>query len=131
MKSIEAMPEARDRLSREEDVTDNYINRRRDFFILADEPEVQTPFRWRDTPLVGDIRTPMTIRRQESSFRRTPVGLQNLSPVVRRGQGRGSVQGRGRGLGRGRGHIGSVLPSWYIRKPLHDITYILGVIVPN
>ncbi|KAG8371886.1 hypothetical protein BUALT_Bualt12G0009500 [Buddleja alternifolia] len=143
------MPEARDRLSMQDEFSATFGNRRpisssgnrnveRDnsvTFILEDEADdeqaTRTPFRWRGTPMAGtpgrmgvasgrgSIGTTRIGR--GANVNRSPariVGRENLSPVV------GS--GRGRGGGRGRGS--SILPYWYRRKPLGDITAIVRAI---
>ncbi|KAK6149194.1 hypothetical protein DH2020_016719 [Rehmannia glutinosa] len=144
------MPEARDRLSRQEDALATYSNRRRIFsggrgnvgrvnpvaFVLEDDADdgqaTGTPFRWRSTAMVGtpgpmgvasgrgSIGTPR-IGRAANFGRPSPltIGRENLSPVVV-GNSRGRVGGRGRGS--------SILPAWYPRKPLRDITAIARAI---
>ncbi|EYU20714.1 hypothetical protein ABFS82_11G005900 [Erythranthe guttata] len=130
------MPEARDRLSRQDDVVAAFSRRRisspRDtnigrgnsvVFVLEDESEdgltAGTPFRWRDRAMVG---TPgrmglVTGRGAIGTPRigRTPltIGRENLSPVA--GSGRGRVRG-------------SALPTWYPRRPLNDITPVMRAI---
>ncbi|KAL1550000.1 uv-b-insensitive 4 [Salvia divinorum] len=134
------MPETRDRLPREEDVMASYSNRRRiisggnrnsDVAILVDEAEDQatvTPFRWRGASMVatpasmgvtrrrGDLGSPRFLRSPYFG-RSSPLamGRENMSPVV----------GSGRGL-RGRGSV--LLPAWYPRKPLRDITAVMKAI---
>lgn len=129
------MPESRDRLSRQDDaIIASYSQRRITrtgdgnigrgisiAFVLEDDNEegqaARTPFRWRDTAMTGSpgsigvaaggaIGTP---RNRQISPLAGPV---NLSPVV----------GSGRGRGRGRG---GVLPTWYPRRPLNDITAVV------
>ncbi|XP_047963887.1 protein POLYCHOME [Salvia hispanica] len=134
------MPETRDRLPREVDVMASYSNRRRitsggnrnsDVSILVDEAEDQatrTPFRWRGASMVGTPASMAVTRRRgdlgSQRFVRSPnfgrssplvIGRENMSPVV----------GIGRGL-RGRGSI--LLPAWYPRKPLRDITAVMKAI---
>ncbi|CAA0837467.1 Protein POLYCHOME [Striga hermonthica] len=138
------MPEARDRLSRQEDVVATYSSRRRNFgrrniagvnsvaFVLEDDGDegqaTETPFRWRGTAMVGtpgvasrrgSIGTPR-IRRVPYLGRPSPLttGRENVSPLV--------GTGRGRGGGRGRGS--TVLPSWYPRRPLREITAVVRAI---
>lgn len=134
------MPEARDRLSRQDDVVTAYSQRRISstgarnigrgssiVFVLEDENEdghgAGTPFRWRDRAMVGTPR-PMGLAARGGvlgtpRIGRTPpmIGRENLSPLV------GSSRGRGRGRGRG-----SALPIWYPRRPLNDITPVMRVI---
>ncbi|KAM7500216.1 hypothetical protein LguiA_024630 [Lonicera macranthoides] len=137
------MAEARDRLSRPSDVAEVFIRRQRTIGsvgILPDEsPEVgtRTPFRWGATAMtgtrgamgVGAIRggtsigrgrfgTPrgVGIGRGRNLYRSTGFGREN-TPA---GSGR-----RGRGRARG---SNSVLPSWYPRTPLQDITAVVRAI---
>ncbi|XP_057783580.1 protein POLYCHOME-like [Salvia miltiorrhiza] len=137
------MPEARDRLPREDDVMASYSNRRRiigggnrnsDVFILEEEAEDQatgTPFRWRGASMVGTPASMGVARRRggfgSPRFGRSPnfgrssslvMGRENMSPVVGRGRGRGGLRGRGSIL----------LPAWYPRKPLRDITAVVRAI---
>lgn len=133
------MPESRDRLSRQEDaIIASYSQRRITrtgdgnigsgisiAFVQEDDSEegqaARTPFRWRDTAMTGSpgsigvaaggaIGTPRI--RQISPL----AGPVNLSPAV----------GSGRGRGRGRG---GVLPTWYPRRPLNDITAVVRVML--
>lgn len=145
------MPEARDRLSRQEDVLAAYSNRRRiissgsrnvgrvnsEVFVPEDEAEEQatrTPFRWRGTAMVGtpgpmrvasgrgSIGTPRIGR--SPNFGRSSaltIGRENMSPVVGSGRGRGGRLGRG----------SIILPAWYPRKPLRDITAVVRVILDS
>ncbi|KAL8494116.1 hypothetical protein ACS0TY_025052 [Phlomoides rotata] len=131
------MPEARDRISRHEDIFASYINRRRmlssrnsESFVLqdvADEQATGTPVRWRDTPMVG---TPGLIRVPfgrgsfgsprfggSSNFGRSSRlirGRENMSPALGSGRARRVLPGRG-----------SILPYWYPRKPLQDVTAVV------
>ncbi|XP_051140632.1 protein POLYCHOME [Andrographis paniculata] len=134
------MPEARDRLLREEDPVEAYSRRRfsrpsgRDagrvgpiLFVLEDgDGDIEGGSaaggrgRWRDTPLVSTpLRMGVTGRGRSvlgaPRVWRTPqiTGRENLSPL-----GRGVRSSRGRG---------SVLPSWYPRRPLNDITAVVRV----
>ncbi|KAL6534609.1 negative regulation of ubiquitin-protein transferase activity [Orobanche gracilis] len=131
------MPEARDRLSRQDDVVASYSRRRVStnggrstggvgsiIFVLEDGNEggrtPGTPFRWVGAAMVGtpgrnglpmadgDIGTPGTGRRAAPI-----VGRENLSPAVRSGRRR--VRG-------------GVLPNWYPRRPLNDITAVVRAI---
>ncbi|KAL3632437.1 negative regulation of ubiquitin-protein transferase [Castilleja foliolosa] len=143
------MPEARDRLSRQDDVLAIYSNRLRNFasgrgnigrvnliaFILEDDIDegqaTGTPFRWRGTAMVGtpglmrvqfgrgSFGTPRIGRVPNSGrYSALAIGRENLSPSA------GSARGRSGGRGRGR----TVLPSWYPRKPLKDITAVVRAI---
>ncbi|KAL1554612.1 uv-b-insensitive 4 [Salvia divinorum] len=147
------MPLSRDRLSTQDSIIASYSQRRVSrtgdrstsiSFVLEDDNEegqnARTPFRWRDTTLVGDsgsagapLGTP-GIRPQILSplvgsghsrggsfgtpkIRRIarPEGQENLSPVVGSGHGR-------------RGTGGSPLPAWYPRRPLNDIAAVVRAI---
>ncbi|KAL3637282.1 negative regulation of ubiquitin-protein transferase [Castilleja foliolosa] len=143
------MPEARDRLSRQDDVLSTYSTRLRSFasgrgnvgrvnpvaFILEDDVDegqaAGTPFRWRGTAMTvtpgpmgvasgrGSFGTPRFGRVLNSGQSSTlAIGRENLSPSV------GSARRRGNGRGRG----STVLPSWYPRKPLQDITAVVRAI---
>ena len=138
------MAEARDRLSRPGDIAEVFIRRQRTIGsvgILSDEsPEVgtRTPFRWGATAMtgtrgamgVGAIRGGASIGR--SSFG-TPRGVgigrsRNLhrSPAFGRENTPAEISRRGRGRARG---SNSVLPSWYPRTPLQDITAVVRVMI--
>ncbi|KAH6772109.1 hypothetical protein C2S51_010513 [Perilla frutescens var. frutescens] len=119
-------------------------------FVLEDDNEegqaaTRTPFRWRNTTMAGN---PGSIGGAVAAPRIRPfTGHGNLSPVVGSGRSRGAafgtprlrriaplmgpenlspVVGSGRGGGRGRG--GGVLPTWYPRRPLNDITAVVRAI---
>ncbi|KAH6812874.1 hypothetical protein C2S51_021892 [Perilla frutescens var. frutescens] len=125
------MPEGRDRMSRQDDVMTTYRNRRRidrnsELFILeeAEDQANRTPFRWRGASLVGTplrmggIGAPRIGRSPGSGRPSSPImGRENISPV---GSGRGRVGVRGRGS--------VILPAWYPRKPLRDITAVVRAI---
>lgn len=152
------MPEGRDRLSRAEDVAAAYVRWRRainesgnggtGIRIRTDEPEevrTTTPFRWGAMEMTGtgsELRasaTPVASsgglgrgRLERSRYGRqrhllrspgSLMGRENASPAV--------LSVRGRGRGRGRGRAGNVLPSWYPRTPLQDITSITRVMPFN
>lgn len=137
------MPEGRDRLTRQEDVMATYRNRRQitgrgnrnsDVFILEEEAEDQatvTPFRWRGASMVGTPASMGVARRRGAlgspriwrspNFGRSSslaIGRENMSPVAGRGSGRDGLRGRGR----------VILPAWYPRKPLRDITAVVKVV---
>lgn len=132
------MPEARDRLSRPGDVTAVFSRRQRSIGsieILADEPEVNTvtPFRWGATAMTGALGTTGVAATRGRGVRRGSFG----TPRVGNGRRR-SIYGTPAAYGRqntppvtGRRAQGSrsVLPSWYPRKPLHDITTVVQVLV--
>ncbi|XP_050230530.1 protein POLYCHOME [Mercurialis annua] len=118
------MPEARDRLSRAVDFATVFAQRRSDILRVYDDQEAD---------LFGSPRA--VLNRRNSVTR--------LSPGTGRVAGRGVLgtprtpsTGRGlensafrRGNGRGGGRVSnSVLPSWYPRRPLRDITAIVRAI---
>ncbi|KAK9063101.1 hypothetical protein SSX86_016971 [Deinandra increscens subsp. villosa] len=141
------MSEARDGLSRSNTVdSETYVPRRisiGSISVLQDNDSGersynQTPFRWGATPLTGGgsgqrtgethhstrtatrggvsgrglFGTPMTVYRRGSRNQNTPP---SGNSSFRRGRGGRSVQ-----------H--SVLPSWYPRTPLRDITHVVRAI---
>lgn len=133
------MPESRDRLPRPADVTATFARRRQSIggmsILLDDEQEAvggtgSTPFRWGATAMTGPtgaarggggvgrgiMGTPRSNSRNRigRTFRRSPVvGRENMgSGSFRRGRGRST---------------NSVLPSWYPRTPLRDITAVVRV----
>ncbi|XP_059668466.1 protein POLYCHOME-like [Cornus florida] len=130
------MPESRDRLSRPEDISAIFARRRqslRSIGILADEPDMgsRTPFRWGTTAMTGPVGVVPT--RGGGRFGRGSLG------TPRTGNGRGRIlygspavgrenitAGSGR-RARGRS-TNSVLPSWYPRTPLRDVTSIVRAI---
>ncbi|XP_009786601.1 protein POLYCHOME-like [Nicotiana sylvestris] len=126
------MTEARDRISRtEEDLMEIYSRRRRTtvrnegggIVIFQDELEdasaTRTIFRPGTTARVGlggGIGRRVNFGTPRRNSHRTParvIGRENISPS---------------GRGRGRGGQHSVLPSWYPRTPLRDITSIVRAI---
>ncbi|KAL3841221.1 hypothetical protein ACJIZ3_025812 [Penstemon smallii] len=127
------MPEGRDRLFRNDDVLATYSNRRRIssdrnvgrvdsiIFVLEDESDegqaTGTPFRWRTTPMVG---THGPIGRGTIGSSRFGRNLRSPAPIT----GKENLSRSGRGRGRG----GSILPSWYPRRPLQDITAVMRAI---
>lgn len=132
------MPEARDRLTRPiNGVTETYNLRHRSIRttgILPDNNDSEmtthlTPFRWRSTPLtgggsgqhIGEVFT--TIRRDVSVFE-TPMTVYRRGSRSQNTPPSGSSFRRGRG---GRSGQRSVLPSWYPRTPLADITHVVRV----
>lgn len=134
------MPETRDRLSRQDGDMTTYISRRRivgggnrnsEVIIMENDVEDQatgSPFRWRGAPMVG-TPGPIGVARPRGGLgssrmgrspnfgRSSALGRENISPVL------GSA--RGRGGPRGRGSL--ILPAWYPRKPLRDITAVVRV----
>lgn len=150
-KEFDEMPESRDRLSRQDNIVASYSQRRISrtggsnnngrgnsiAFVLEDDSEQEqasrTPFRWRDTTMVGElglitpsIRPPVVGngRSRGGAFRTPRVGHiaslrgpENFSPLVGNGRGHSS-HGR---------RVGGVLPTWYPRRPLNDITAVVRV----
>ncbi|KAK3006202.1 hypothetical protein RJ639_017443 [Escallonia herrerae] len=137
------MPESRDRLSRPDDVAERYIRRLRSLGRtgvlhddVAETGSATVPFRWGTTPLTG-TRGPMGV----APPLRAVVG--GVAGPGRGGASRFGGNGRGRSSNRalaggrentpaaGRvqraGRGGSVLPSWYPRRPLHDVTPVVRV----
>ena len=137
--NIDTMPESRDRLSRPDDVRAMFALRRQSiggFSIILDEPETSsgTPFLWGATAMTG-TRGPMGVAatRSNGGVGRGSLGTprnrtrhgRNLhrSPMSRENFPLGSSR-RGRGRS-----TNSVLPSWYPRTPLHDITAVVRVMI--
>lgn len=131
------MPEARDRLSRAEDVAAVYVRWRRAINesgnggtrirVRTDEPEevrTTTPFRWGDMGMTAATSVASGGGLGRSRLERLRSGRQRH--LLRSPGSLISVRGRGRG--RGRGRAGSILPSWYPRTPLQDITSITRAI---
>ncbi|XP_057500213.1 protein POLYCHOME-like [Actinidia eriantha] len=134
------MPESRDRLSRPDDVRAMFALRRQSIgglSILLDEPETSsgTPFRWGATAMTG-TRGPMGVA---ATRRNGGVGRGSLgTPRNRNRHGRNLHRSPGAmsrenfpsgSSRRGRGRsTNSVLPSWYPRTPLHDITAVVRAI---
>lgn len=101
---------------------------------MEDEVEDQaagTPFRWRGAPMVGTPGPMGVIRRRgglgSPRIGRSPnsgrssalvLGRENMSPVVGSARGLGGLRGRG----------SLILPAWYPRKPLRDITSVVRAI---
>lgn len=129
------MPEARDRIERPVDYSAIFVNRR-SHGVLLDEPDsqlrlIESPVRRlpSDSPepgLIGRgslVGTGGLVRRNFSTWRpangrghspfRLAPGRENMPMVsARRGRGRASP---------------SLLPSWYPRTPLRDITHVMRV----
>ncbi|CBI29903.3 unnamed protein product, partial [Vitis vinifera] len=117
------MPESRDRLSRPEDIAELFLRRRSGILgILADGSErssnlFASPSR-RGGVGRGGFGTPRigTGRGRGRAVYRSPLFGRENTPAT--GSGR-----------RGRGRSGnSVLPSWYPRTPLRDITHVVRAI---
>ncbi|KAF7146620.1 hypothetical protein RHSIM_Rhsim04G0098700 [Rhododendron simsii] len=139
------MPESRDRLSRPDDVRAAFAGRRQSIggisILLDEEQRVDgtgtTPFRWGATAMTGTHGPTgaAATRGGGSGVRRGILGTprsnnrnrlgRNLhrSPVV----GRENMGSRAFRRGRGRSMMNSVLPSWYPRTPLRDITAVVRV----
>ncbi|CAI9099457.1 OLC1v1036286C2 [Oldenlandia corymbosa var. corymbosa] len=143
-----SMPEARDRLLRVEDLAAIYTPRRRSavlgqnprseaITILADDRMAETPttpFRWGATPLTGsrsrlgvtdasvlwsggstELRTPRIMR--GTALQMSPGTATRSGYISRR-----TISSRDSGVGQDNGRIGAILPQWYPRIPLGDIT---------
>ncbi|KAL6555425.1 negative regulation of ubiquitin-protein transferase activity [Orobanche gracilis] len=142
------MPEARDRLTRQEDVVATYSNRRRNIssgrgnvgmvnpvvFVLEDEGDEEgqatgTPFRWRGTAMVG-TPGPMGVASGRGSIGTPRIGrVPNFTRSSARALGRENMSPLvGSARARGRGRRGTFLPAWYPRKPLQDITAVVRAI---
>ncbi|XAR68561.1 hypothetical protein NMG60_11003732 [Bertholletia excelsa] len=101
------MPESRDRLLRPNDVTAEFSRRRQAFGALEirlDEPEPSSGNPVRPGGPAGIVATPRSRNGRSRSLNRRPVAR------GRRGRGRST---------------NSVLPSWYPRVPLRDITAVV------
>ncbi|KAF8087460.1 hypothetical protein N665_0585s0037 [Sinapis alba] len=111
------MPEARDRRERPMDYPTAFLNRRLSHGILLDEPP---------THLIPVQRLPS----ESLAFGSTGQG----STMGRGGIARGNLGvrrtggGGGRRRGRARASAASVLPSWYPRTPLRDISSVVRAI---
>ncbi|KAL9258988.1 POLYCHOME-like protein [Drosera capensis] len=120
------MPESRNRLPRPIDISSMLPNAARRVHLMVDEPGLS----------LGLLGTPVqgTTQLSPGASRGTPLRRGNGSPAAGRGSRR-SPLARGswgrrtvyRG-GRGRGRARTVLPSWYPRRPLGDITPIVRAI---
>ncbi|EXC30905.1 hypothetical protein L484_028085 [Morus notabilis] len=113
------MPEARDRLSRPVDVAAMFARRRSAAVqVLVDDTEngadlFRSPIRQQPAAMATGVRTPMDTTRSSSA---AAVASRENTPapgIVRRGRGRGRS---------------GVLPYWYPRTPLRDITAIARAI---
>ncbi|KAF5765417.1 hypothetical protein HanRHA438_Chr15g0715931 [Helianthus annuus] len=112
------MSEVRDRLTRSNNgVTEMYNPRRTAIGSIRIFPDDETerrinrtPFRWGSTPLTG-FETPMLVYRRGNRSQNTPPS--------------GNSSSRGRG---GRSGPRGVLPAWYPRTPLGDITHVVRAI---
>ncbi|OWM67196.1 protein POLYCHOME [Punica granatum] len=125
------MPESRDRLVRPVDLAAEFIARRRSGALgtLRDErdrssPPLESPIQQRTPGFVlgrgtaragGWLATPRTPSARGRTLHGSPFTRAENTPTTSR-----SAMG---GLGRGRS-TSSILPSWYPRTPLRDITYI-------
>ncbi|KAL8208551.1 hypothetical protein R6Q57_007963 [Mikania cordata] len=138
------MPEARDRLSRLNDrVAETYMPRQLSngtLTVLSDNDDGErshrrTPFRWGATPLTGDGSGQLTGEALSARTRNGGVSGRGLfgTPVTayRRGVRNQNTSPAGGSFRRGRGGRSgshSVLPSWYPRTPLRDITHVVRAI---
>ncbi|PIN13203.1 hypothetical protein CDL12_14168 [Handroanthus impetiginosus] len=130
------MPEARDRLSSQEDALTTYSNQRRIFisssrnfvgfnliiFVLEGEDDegqsTRTPLGWIGTPgSMGGVSGRGSIGTSRIDGSSAPIiGQENISPIV--------ALARGRGQGGGN----NIFPAWFRRKPLRDITDVMKAI---
>lgn len=129
------MPEARDRLSRQEDNLVSAYSLRRISrigernagrngsiaFILEDEseegPVVLTPLRWRSRAMVATPGSMGVTPRRGGATRYSRTG--RIPQVI--GCENQTISGSGRGNG-------TALPAWYPRRPLNDITAVMKAI---
>ncbi|CAI9099458.1 OLC1v1036286C3 [Oldenlandia corymbosa var. corymbosa] len=152
-----SMPEARDRLLRVEDLAAIYTPRRRSavlgqnprseaITILADDRMAETPttpFRWGATPLTGsrsrlgvtdasvlwsggstELRTPRIMR--GTALQMSPGTATRSGYISRR-----TISSRDSGVGQDNGRIGAILPQWYPRIPLGDITETVRTVIKS
>ncbi|XP_009619294.1 protein POLYCHOME-like isoform X2 [Nicotiana tabacum] len=130
------MTEARDRISRTEDLMDIYSRRRRTtvrnegggIVIFQDEQEDASATRAIFRPGTAAARVGLGGGGRGGIGRRVNFGTprRNSHRTPARVIGRENISPSGRGRGRGGQHI--VLPSWYPRTPLRDITSIVRAI---
>lgn len=141
--TVDTMPESRDRLSRPDDVRAAFAHRRQSIggisILLDEEQEVggtgTTPFRWGATAMTGTRGpTGAAATRGSGGVGRGILGTPRSNNRNRLGRNlhRSPVVGRenmgSRSFRRGRGRsTNSVLPSWYPRTPLRDITAVVRV----
>lgn len=140
--TVDTMPESRDRLSRPDDVRAAFARRRQSIggisILLDEEQEVggtgTTPFRWGATAMTGTRGLTGAAATRGGGVGRGILGTPRSNNRNRLGRNprRSSVVGReNMGSGsfrRGRGRsTNSVLPSWYPRTPLRDITAVVRV----
>ncbi|MFS7943213.1 hypothetical protein Hanom_Chr06g00497611 [Helianthus anomalus] len=135
------MPESRDRLSRpNDDIAEIYSRRQMavgSIGILQDIDDSErgvsrTPFRWGTTPLTGDgsgqriggVVASRIATRGGGSGR----GLFGTPLTVNRRGGRNQNTPPAGSVRRGRGGHSSVLPAWYPRTPLRDITHVVRAV---
>ncbi|MED6130390.1 negative regulation of ubiquitin-protein transferase [Stylosanthes scabra] len=111
------MPESRDRRSTTVDIAALFARRRDSHHALLFHDEL-------DSALFGSPRRLTALASGGFGTPRTGAAPENNNPS--RSGGRRTV-GRGRGRGRG-GSSRSLLPSWYPRTPLRDITYVVRAI---
>ncbi|KAL4571644.1 hypothetical protein LXL04_018407 [Taraxacum kok-saghyz] len=142
------MPEARDRLARPNSgVAEIYRLRRSSvdsIGILPDDGDSEisvnrTPFRWGATPLTGDASgQPMAVAPSTRTIAGATARVGGAGrglfgtprTVYRRGGRSQNTPPSGSTVRRARGRSGSqsVLPSWYPRTPLGDITHVVRAI---
>lgn len=130
------MPESRDRLSRAFDVATLFARRRSEILAIYEgQPDLERAL------FVSPCRPQMAANRT-GALGTSPIGRGRGTPRGQTGRGRniyrtsglgrentpvGSMM-RGNGSGRGRAS-NSILPSWYPRTPLRDITSIIRVML--
>ncbi|XP_062117612.1 protein POLYCHOME [Humulus lupulus] len=127
------MPESRDRLSRPVDVAGIFSQRRANSLgVLVDEPElgptvIGPPTLQTTTTTTTDLGTTTGFgaTREGGGLRRDSFGTPRAGPWRRESTPMTGTSRRGWGRGRNR-H--TLLPSWYPRTPLRDITAIVRAI---
>ena len=110
---------SRDRLSRPVDISSMLQNAQRQVNLVVDVPGLQ----WKGLS-TKKVSTRRHIGAQKSVHQR----YVNRSWIDKENQRPRTLHGQGKGKGKGKGK-GSILPSWYPRTPLRDITAIVRVIL--
>ncbi|KAI3694558.1 hypothetical protein L1987_77525 [Smallanthus sonchifolius] len=136
------MPESRDRLSRPNDgVAETYSRRQTSVGstgILPDADDNErsisrTPFRWGATPLTGDgsgqrVGDALSTRSTRGGVSGGRALFGTPMTAYRRGGRNQNTPPSGSNFRRGRGGRQSVLPAWYPRTPLRDITHVVRAV---
>ncbi|KAI3742320.1 hypothetical protein L1987_60000 [Smallanthus sonchifolius] len=134
------MPEARDMLTRPNNgVTETYDRQRTSIAsigILPNDDDSErsinlTPFRWNAAPLTGGGSGQQTGESLSTRTTTRIVLFETPMPVYRRGSRSQNTPPSATSSRRGRvGRLGarSLLPSWYPRTPLGDITHVVRAI---